>query len=430
MLRDIRTNYQKFELNEETVNNDPILQLTAWLNDAIENQKSDPTAMVLSTIDREGNPESRVVLLKELKDEGLIFFTNYDSKKGQQITINPSVSVVFFWPELERQVRIKGKAEKISEALRITDKSVPAVDEDSATLSVSAALEALKRFNGKASDLGAVFVGSESHPYAVKPTATTVGEALNIGPNFHAADLEFACKAGTAAMQIVYAMVKAGMIRHGLAVGVDIAQCRPGDILEYSCGAGAAAFIFSQEKDEIIASIDDTCSVTTDTPDFYRRNGEKYPEHAGRFTGDPSYFKHTEMATKMILEKNNLRASDIDHVIFHQPNGKFPVEAAKRLGFNADQLALGLLAPHIGNTYAASSPLGLAAVLDEAKAGQRILLTSYGSGSGSDSFLISTTDLIEKKRPTKMRAKDFLKNRIDLDYTTYRKHLEHLEHGE
>jgi len=116
MLRDIRTNYQKFELNEETANNDPILQLTAWLNDAIENQKSDPTAMVLSTIDREGNPESRVVLLKELKDEGLIFFTNYDSKKGQQITINPSVSVVFFWPELERQVRIKGKAEKISEA--------------------------------------------------------------------------------------------------------------------------------------------------------------------------------------------------------------------------------------------------------------------------------------------------------------------------
>ena len=115
MLRDIRTNYQKFELTEETVNNDPILQLTAWLNDAIENQKADPTAMVLSTIDREGNPESRVVLLKELKAEGLIFFTNYDSKKGQQITINPHVSVVFFWPELERQVRIKGKAEKISE---------------------------------------------------------------------------------------------------------------------------------------------------------------------------------------------------------------------------------------------------------------------------------------------------------------------------
>ncbi len=115
MLRDIRTNYQKFELTEESVNTNPILQLTAWLNDAIENQKADPTAMVLSTIDSEGNPESRVVLLKELKAEGLVFFTNFNSKKGQQITANQHVSVVFFWPELERQVRIKGKAEKISE---------------------------------------------------------------------------------------------------------------------------------------------------------------------------------------------------------------------------------------------------------------------------------------------------------------------------
>ena len=115
MLRDIRTNYQKFEFTEETVNNDPILQLTAWLNDAIENQKADPTAMILSTIDREGNPESRVVLLKELKAEGLIFFTNYDSKKGQQISMHPQVSIVFFWPEMERQVRVKGKVEKISE---------------------------------------------------------------------------------------------------------------------------------------------------------------------------------------------------------------------------------------------------------------------------------------------------------------------------
>ncbi|MDP3913773.1 MAG: pyridoxamine 5'-phosphate oxidase [Bacteroidota bacterium] len=115
MLRDIRTNYQKFELTEESVNNNPLQQLGLWLNDAIAGQKADPTAMVLSTIDREGNPDSRVVLLKELTPEGLVFFTNYNSKKGQQITVKQHVSVAFFWPELERQVRIKGKAEKISE---------------------------------------------------------------------------------------------------------------------------------------------------------------------------------------------------------------------------------------------------------------------------------------------------------------------------
>jgi len=114
MLRDIRTNYQKFELTEQTVNKDPIQQLTSWLNDAIHGQSPDPTAMILSTVDNEGNPDSRVVLLKELTPEGLVFFTNYDSKKGHQINNNQNISIVFFWSKPERQVRVKGKAERIS----------------------------------------------------------------------------------------------------------------------------------------------------------------------------------------------------------------------------------------------------------------------------------------------------------------------------
>lgn len=115
MLRDIRTNYQKFELTEQSVNNDPIQQLIVWLNDAIAEQKPDANAMVLSTIDAAGNPDSRVVLLKELTPEGLVFFTNYNSRKGQQLAASGHVSVLFFWPDLERQVRIKGIAEKIRE---------------------------------------------------------------------------------------------------------------------------------------------------------------------------------------------------------------------------------------------------------------------------------------------------------------------------
>jgi pyridoxamine 5'-phosphate oxidase len=115
MLRDIRTNYQKYELSESTILKDPFRQLSAWLNDAVTEKVQEPTAMVLSTIDFDGNPESRVVLLKELKHEGLVFFTNYQSKKGQQILENKQVSIVFFWPELERQARIKGIAEKLSE---------------------------------------------------------------------------------------------------------------------------------------------------------------------------------------------------------------------------------------------------------------------------------------------------------------------------
>src|ERR1035437_6694424 len=116
MLRDIRTNYQKSGLDESSVNKDPIAQLDCWVKEAIEGEASEPTAMILSTIDPEGKPESRVVLLKEFTSDGLVFFTNYNSKKGQHIAVNHNVSVVFFWAETERQVRIKGIAQKISES--------------------------------------------------------------------------------------------------------------------------------------------------------------------------------------------------------------------------------------------------------------------------------------------------------------------------
>lgn len=115
MLRDIRNNYQKYELTEEGIKKNPLEQFQVWLNEAVSGMEAEPTAMVVSTIDKEGNPESRVVLLKELTADGLIFYTNYHSKKGQQILTHPQISALFFWPAYERQVRIKGMAEMIPE---------------------------------------------------------------------------------------------------------------------------------------------------------------------------------------------------------------------------------------------------------------------------------------------------------------------------
>jgi pyridoxamine 5'-phosphate oxidase len=115
MLRDLRTDYQKSELTEELINPDPFRQLEDWLKSAIKEGNPEPTAMVLSTVDEKGYPDSRVVLLKEVNSKGLVFFTNYNSKKGRQITANPNVALNFFWSETERQVRIKGVAERISE---------------------------------------------------------------------------------------------------------------------------------------------------------------------------------------------------------------------------------------------------------------------------------------------------------------------------
>lgn len=117
MLRDLsknNKNYSFAELDVKDVLKNPIAQLVKWLDFAEESEVEDYNAMIISTVGEEGKPSSRVVLLKSIMEEGLVFYTNYTSRKGNQISNNPNVSVVFFWPKLERQIRIEGIAEKVS----------------------------------------------------------------------------------------------------------------------------------------------------------------------------------------------------------------------------------------------------------------------------------------------------------------------------
>ncbi|MBT4119529.1 MAG: hydroxymethylglutaryl-CoA synthase [Candidatus Peribacter sp.] len=284
----------------------------------------------------------------------------------------------------------KQDPETMKAGLGVTEKSVPDAGEDTFTLAFEAGRQAIELADIKTSQISAVFVGSESHPYAVKPTSGMVAAALECDPFCHCADLEFACKAGTAAMQIVDSMIRSKQISHGLAIGADCAQSKPGDALEYTAAAGAAAFVMgSTDNKNALCQIDQTLSFTTDTPDFWRANGKQHPEHAGRFTGEPAYFHHVREATKGILEVGKIKPEDIDHVVFHMPNAKFPSRIAKELGFTKEQLEHGFIVPTVGNTYSACSPLGLAHVLQQAKKSDRILLVSYGSGAGSDAFLMT-----------------------------------------
>jgi hydroxymethylglutaryl-CoA synthase len=308
----------------------------------------------------------------------------------------------------------------ISRGLVVQEKSVPAPDEDTATISVEAARYALARAMIDPQKIGAVYVGSESHPYAVKPTATIVGEAVEAAPHLTSADLEFACKAGTAGIQICMGLVDSGIIEYGLAVGADTAQGAPGDALEYTASAGGAAYVIGKEN--TIADFEGTYSFTTDTPDFYRREGKPYPRHGGRFTGEPAYFKHVLSAAKGMFEKMGTDASDYDHAVFHQPNGKFYLKAAKKLGFNSEQSKTGLLTPVIGNTYSGATPLGLAAILDIAQPGDRILAVSYGSGAGSDAFSITVNDNIEERRDHAPKVAEMIQNKNYVDYAMYAKY--------
>ncbi|MBT7391364.1 hydroxymethylglutaryl-CoA synthase, partial [archaeon] len=223
----------------------------------------------------------------------------------------------------------------------------------------------------------------------------------------------------------VMGLIKSGMIEYGIAGGADTAQSKPGDALEYTASAGGAFFILGTKK--IVAKINETISYITDTPDFWRKAYQKYPVHGGSFTGEPAYYKHVIAATEKLMEKVGTKPDDYNHVVFHQPNGKFPRRAAKKLGFNEEQLKYGLLVGEIGNTYSGASILGLANVLDNAKPGERILLTSYGSGAGSDSFDIVVTDEILNMQKNIMKGKK-LQNMIDdkkyVNYTEYRRLIE------
>jgi len=286
--------------------------------------------------------------------------------------------------------------EAIRRGLMLEEKSVPGLDQDTITISVEAARAALDRAGIAPSAVGAVYIGSESHPYAVKPSGTVLIDALGIGPEVHVADFEFACKAGTEAMFVAWSLVDAGRVEYALGVGADTSQGAPNDALEFSASAGGAAFLFG--RTETLADVLDSYSYTSDTPDFWRREGEFYPRHGGRFTGEPAYFRHVEAATRGMLEKAGMKPADFRYVVFHMPNGKFPLQVGKTLGFEKKQLETGWLVNTMGNTYSGSSPTGLAAVLDEADPGDMILVTSFGSGAGSDSFVIRATGLLPERR--------------------------------
>jgi hydroxymethylglutaryl-CoA synthase len=312
-------------------------------------------------------------------------------------------------------------APSFKRGLQLNEKSVPGADEDTITMSVESARNAILRAGIDPVDIGCVYVGSESHPYAVKPSGTVVAEAIGAVPEVRIADLEFACKAGTEGMYLAYSLVKAGEIRYGLGVGADTSQGAPGDALEYSAAAGSASYLFGAD-DKVIAEVLHTYSWATDTPDFWRREYMHYPRHGSRFTGEPAYFRHTTSSARGIMEKAGLKPADFAHAVFHQPNGKFPMRVGKMLGFTEEQMKAGWLSPWLGNTYSGASPMGLTAILDIAKPGDRILLTSFGSGAGSDSFIFRATGRLPEVQGLAPKTRPQLDERkIYLDYGSYAK---------
>lgn len=318
------------------------------------------------------------------------------------------------------------------------ERAVPFIDEDAITAAVEAGKLALIHSGVDSTLIGKVYVGSESNPYAVKPIASKVAQVLKLGEEdedvqgVDAVDTEFACKAATSMFKDAASLVNYPKIgaSYAMVIGTDNSQAAPRDCpggeLDFFVGYGGCAYIFG--KTDVIAELEGWYSCTSDTPDFWRRDGEPYPMHGGRFTGDPAYFKHIRKAARKLMEKLGLKPSDINYFVAHQPNVAFPVRIAKELGFKEEQYTPSLQVAKFGNTYSGSSPVGLAAVLDVAKPNERILIVSYGSGAGSDAYsFITTSQIVEKRQRQKMTVKYQAENPFleYVDYNTYRR----LKHG-
>jgi len=199
---------------------------------------------------------------------------------------------------------------------------------------------------------------------------------------------------------------------------MDTAQGKPGDALEYTAAAGGAAFIIGPAENALTA-INASYSYVTDTPDFWRREYQKYPEHGVRFTGEPAYFHHITSAAQTLMEALGTTPKDYKWAVFHQPNTKFPQRVAAQLGFSPEQIEPGLLVTTIGNTYSGSSIIGLTAILDIAQPGERILLVSFGSGAGSDAFDLTVTDAITERQGKATKTQEYIARRTEIDYATY-----------
>jgi len=330
--------------------------------------------------------------------------------------------------------------EKVKNGLLLRDKAVAGISEDSITIATEAAQNALDMAKINPTEIETVAVGSESKPYAVGTIARHVASFLGCGNHVYIADLEGACNSGMQSNAFVESQILSGRIKHGLAIGSDVAQAPEGDPLEYACGAAAGAFLLG--RDDPVATIEDTAAYSSLTLDFWRRDGVRVPSHFGRTTVE-AYIKHVIGAMEQLLVKHpEISLQDFDYITFHQPSGYMPMKTCKALTqeelpmldnpkledrirltpeFIAERIEPWLRVLDTGNTYAAATLVATCDILDHAKPGQDILAVSYGSGAYTLATWLHVEDGIVRKRGRTPTVREYLKRRRDISLHSYRR---------
>lgn len=280
--------------------------------------------------------------------------------------------------------------------LGVEERAVPEPDEDTITLALEAGQLALSAAGRPAVD--AVFLGTQTGPYLTRSSAAIVADALGLGTNLFASDMQFSGKSGTAALIAAAAWVKSGFGRCALAIGADTLcqHVASGDPLEYTASAGAAAFVVDGQAR--IATIDAIASASSDTPDGYRLDGERFIRNAGSVmtATDVGLGMHVLQAWQSLLSACGASAAEVSYLACQQPDAITPRQIAKRLGLTDEHVSRSVLAHRVGDAGAASALMALARTLEFAEAGKRVALISYGVGAGSDALLLTSRGLCPK----------------------------------
>jgi hydroxymethylglutaryl-CoA synthase len=268
-------------------------------------------------------------------------------------------------------------------------RAVAGYDEDTVTMAVAAALDAVKRGG---SDISGLFLATTTASYREKMSAAIVAAAADLPEECHTADFADSLRSGAAALKSAIDAVNAGSAKKMMVVTADSRQGAAKGNLEQNLGDGAAAFVIGREK--IIAEIEGNHSISNEFTDFWRSEEDRFIRSTeGRFIDEAGYLPTMESVIKGLLKKYKLALSDFAKIVYYAADARQHAALARRLKLDKAQVQDSLYS-EIGNTGTAAVFLMLAAALEKAKAGDRILFVGYGDGA--DAFILQVTDEIKK----------------------------------
>jgi len=301
----------------------------------------------------------------------------------------------------------------------VEEKAVADFDEDTVTMGVEAASNALRNAEVDAAEIDALYFATTSPPYAEKQNAITIAAALGCGSDIATSDFTSSTKSGTSALLSCLDFVNSGRGKVGLAVAADCPLSDPRGIFEHQLGAAAAAMTVGTER--VRGLVEGSYSVVSESlGERYRRDGEAYVTAIDLGSYHETVLREVvRSCMEGVMRKLHRSSEDYDYLILEGIDSGKASELSKKLGFADNKITPSIISTKIGDAGAASSLLALSTVLETVLVGQHVILCSYGAGAGADAISLAAT--AEARPAPGARYEDYLTKKEYIDYTTYTK---------